>query len=273
MQPLKTLPALLGLSVLLACAPIHARDLVMAISEGSSGGTDHARVIAKYQGLANALGKSVGQKVNVVFIREFSALEEGLKSNRFDLAMARPSDYPARAMRDHGYQFVATAKPEGHCLIIVPQDAPYKTLADIRGQRIVLPDPSAYMTKFCVAELREQGIDLGKERVERVREQGAVPFYLSNKFGDAGGIASYSGVAKSLAKSGQRVLHKSVAQPYFPLILKKDFTKAQVQSMQEAIRGLSETDEGRDVLKNIGIEGFDTASEQRLRALLPWLGL
>ncbi len=262
--------AALGLGLSMGSA--LARDLVMAISEGSSGGTDHARVIAKYQGLAEAIGKSINQKVNVVFIREFSALEEGLKNKRFDLAMARPSDYPARAIRDYGYQFVASAKPDGHCLIIVPQDSSYKTLADIKGKRIVLPNPAAYMTKLCAAELRDQGIDLTKEKVQQVREQGAIPFYLTNKFGDVGGVASYSGVAKSLEKTGHRVLHKSVAQPYFPLIVNKDMGASQVQSMQRAVVGMSETDDGRAALKQIGIQGFDTSSEKRLRDLLAWLG-
>lgn len=261
-----------ALTLSLGMGSALARDLVMAISEGSSGGTDHARVIAKYQGLADAIGKSINQKVNVVFIREFAALEDGLKNKRFDIAMARPSDYPARALRDHGYQFVASAKPEGHCLIIVPQESAYKTLADIKGKRIVMPNPAAYMTKFCTAELRDQGIDLAKEKVERVREQGAIPFYLSNKFGDVGAVASYSGVAKSLEKTGHRVLHKSVAQPYFPMVAHQDLSAAQVKSMQRAVTALTETEDGRAVLKSIGIQGFDTATEKRLRDLLDWLG-
>lgn len=262
---------LASIAVLLAASQAIAKDLVMAISEGSSGGTDHAQVIAKYRGLAEALGNAVGQQVNVVFIREFTALEEGLKDRRFDLVMARPSDYPARAMRDHGYRYVATSKPDGQCLIIVPKDAPYATLADIRTKRIVLPSAAAYMTKFCAAELRDRGIDLGKEKVERVKEQGAVPFYLSNKFGDVGGIASYSGVAKSLDKSGHRVLHASVPQPYFPLVSKDTLTSSQIQAMQKALLALSDRGEGRAVLKGIGIEGFESGSEQRLKGLLDWL--
>lgn len=250
-----------------------SRDFMLAISEGSSGGTDHARVIAKYQGLADAIGQSIGQKVNVVFIREFAALEDGLKNKRFDLAIARPSDYPARGMRDHGYQYVASARPDGHCVLIVPKDSPYRTLADIKGKRIVLPDAASYMAKFCGAELRDQGIDLSKERIEWVREQGAVPFYLNNKFGDVGGVASYSGVAKALDKTGHRVLHTSVSQPYFPLIAHQSFTAAQIAAMQSALRALPETEPGRDVLKSVGIQGFDTSTEKRLRNLLPWLGL
>jgi phosphonate transport system substrate-binding protein len=259
--------------LLLAANVATAKGLILAISEGSSGGTDHARVIIKYRGLADAIGNSIGKKVDLIFIREFAALEEGLKENRFDLAMARPSDYPARAMRDYGYQYVASARPDGQCLIIVPKDAPYKTLADIKGKRIVLPNPAAYMTKFCSSELRDKGIDLDQEQVIRVREQGAVPFYLSNKFGDVGGIASYSGAARSLEKSGQRVLHASVAQPYFPLIASKEFSAGEVGAMQAALRAMNDSEAGRSVLDRVGVAGFDTSTEKRLRDLLAWLGL
>ena len=263
----------LGVAWALCAGHALSKDLTLAISEGSSGGTDHARVIAKYQGLADALGSSLKKKVNVVFIREFSALEDGLKNKRFAMAMARPSDYPARGLRDHGYQYVASARPDGHCLIIVPQDASHKTLADIKGQRIVLPSPAAYMTKFCTAELRDNGIDLSKERGERVREQDSVPLYLSHKLADVGGVASYSGAAKKLEQSGHRVLHKSVAQPYFPLIADASFTEVQIRAMQAALMALPDSAPGRDVLKRVGVQGFDTAGEARLRALLPWLGL
>lgn len=261
--------------VLSLCAgsAAQAKDLILAISEGTSGGTDHARVIAKYQGLADALGKSINQKVNVVFIREFASLEEGLKERRFALAMARPSDFPARGLRDYGYQYVASAKPDGQCLIVVPKESAYQKLADIKGRRIVLPETAAYMAKFCAAALRDEGIDVAKENVQRVREQGAVPFYLSNKFAEVGGVASYSGVAKSLDKTGQRVLHTSVSQPYFPLIVDREFTPAQIDAMQKALRTLPDTDAGREVLKSVGVQGFDTSTEKRLRELLAWLGL
>lgn len=259
--------------LLLAANVASAKGLILAISEGSSGGTDHARVIIKYRGLADVIGNSIGKKVDVIFIREFAALEEGLKENRFDLAMARPSDYPARAMRDYGYRFVASAKPDGQCLIVVSKDSAYKTLADIKGKRIVLPNPAAYMTKLCTSELRDQGIDLAKEEVIRVREQGAVPFYLSNRFGDVGGIASYSGAAKSLEKTGQRVLHSSVKQPYFPLIASKTFSAAEVSAMQTALSAMPDSEAGRAVLEQVGVAGFDTSTEKRLLDLLAWLGL
>ena len=257
----------------LLCSVAQARDLVLAISEGSSGGTDHARVLAKYGPLAEVIGKSIDRKVSVIFIREFAALDSGLKQKRFDLAIARPSDYPARAMRDHGYRYVASAQPDGQCLIVTTKAASYKDLADIKGARIALPNPAAYMTKFCAAELRNLGFDLAKEKVTRVREQGAVPFFLNNKFGDVGGVASYSGVAKSLDKNNLRVLHKSIRQPYFPLVASSAVSTQDIAAIQKALNALASAPDGQQVLARMGIEGFDTSSEKRLRDLLPWLGL
>lgn len=265
----RTLAAFAGL--LIAAAQAAASDLTLGVSEGTSGGLDHGRVIAKYGPLADSLGKALGRKVQVVFAREFSALEDGLRSGRFDLALARPSDYPARAIRDHGYQFVASARPEGQCLIVVRAESPMKTLAEAKGKRWVMPETVSYMSKFCRAELRDRGIVVSEEKVNYVREQGAVSFYLEQSFGDIGGIASYSSVAKGLDKAKLRVLHRSVSQPYFPLIAHSRIGAEQVRAVQAELTALSQSESGRTVLRSVGIEAFDTSTGPRLRALLGWL--
>lgn len=106
----------LAASVLLALFASGASAqavLTLGVSEGTSGGLDHAQVIAKYGPLADTIGRAAKRKVQVTFAREFSALEDGMRSGRFDFVLARPSDYPARGMRDHGYRFVVSARPEG----------------------------------------------------------------------------------------------------------------------------------------------------------------
>jgi len=246
-------------------------QLVFAISEGASGGLDHAQVIAKYQDLANVLGTALKTKVSVVFAREFAALESGMKEGRFDFVMARPSDYPARGMRDYGYQYLASATPDGRCLIIVPKDSPLKKLEDARGKRFVFPEEVSYMARFCRAELRDRGIDLRREKVQYVREQGAVTFYMNNQFGDVGAIASYSGPAKQLDKDGFRILHTSVAQPYFPLVAHGRYKPEQLKAIQRELQSLPEKPGGPETLKRIGIAAFDLSTESRMQELLTWL--
>ena len=265
----------IALAVLFASASAQTQaptKLTLGVSEGTSGGLDHARVVAKYGGLAEVIGRATKRKVQLVFAREFTSLDEGIRSGSFDLVLARPSDYPARAIRDHGYQFVASARPEGHCLIITRADSPLQSLAQSKGLRWVLPEQVSYMSKFCTAELRDQGITVAREKIQYVREQGAVTFYLEHRFGDIGAIASYAGPAKSLEKSGLRVLHKSGAQPYFPLVAGKRISPEQVRAIQVELMNLSQTESGREVLKSVGIQAFATDAGERLRALLSWLG-
>lgn len=248
-----------------------APDLTLGVSEGTSDGLDHSAAIAKYQGLANAIGQGLGSKVNVVFVREFKALEDGVKNGRFDFVAARPSDYPARGLRDHGYRYVATTLPEASCHVVATQDAPYRTLADLKGRHWVLPEQASFAAQLCRAELRDQGVDLGRENVKYVREQGAVTFYLQNRFAEVGALGSNSGAARQWEKDGQRVLHKGRPLPYFPLIAHGRFSPAQVEAVQKSLLAMGTDDAGRAALKAIGVQQFDTGSEQRLRDLLTWL--
>ena len=249
------------------------KTIILAVSEGTSGGIDTKTAQAKYRGLADQLGKALGVEVSISFVREFAQLEQGMKEKSFDLVMARPSDYPARGLRDYGYHFIATAKPAGRCILIVPKDSPLKTIRDAHGKNFIFPEKEAYMTRFCSAELRDKGINLGNENVHYVREQGAIPFALENGISQVGGIASYSGAYSKWTAAGHRVLHESVEQPYFPVIASPSLTTEQVTRARETLIGLESSNAGREILKQLSIAGFVTTEEARLRQLLKWLGV
>lgn len=259
--------------------PVHAapatsaRQLVLAVSEGTSGGIDAVTARRKYAPLAERLGTALGASVEIAFVREFAALEQGMKDNRFHFVVARPSDYPARGLRDYGYRYVANAAPEGRCMLAVAASSPLRTVADLRGKTFVMPEQVAYMTRFCRAELRDKGIDLDRENVFYVREQGAIPYALENGIADVGGMASYSGALRQWRAKGQRVLHESVGQPYMPLVGSPDLSEAEVQAARQVLLGLGNDGDGRAFLKELGIAGFVDGEETRLRKLLGWLGV
>lgn len=243
----------------------------MAVSEGTSGGIDSAQVLAKYGPLARVIEKATGHKVSVVLTREFSRLEQDMKAGKSHFVMARPSDYPARGVRDYGYQLVSTMNPEGHCYILVNKDSPLKTVQDLKGKRLLFPEKVSYMSKFCRAALRDQGIDVEKEKVTYMREQDAVAWSVEKGVADAGAVASYSAPGKRWEKSGGRILFQSVAQPYFPLIASKDVAPADIAKIQDAFRKLEQTDDGAETLSQIGVREFHMEDEKRLLGLLKWL--
>lgn len=245
--------------------------LLLAISEGTSGGIDASEALAKYRPLADILSKAVGQPVVVTFARNFEALEEGMKKGDFDLVMARPSDYPARGVRDYGYSLLVTTKPDGQCYFIVEKNSPLRKIEDAKGKPIVLPEKVAYMAKFCSAELRDRGFDFSKEQIQYTKEQGAVGWAVENKVVGMGGVASYSGVAKNWEKNGHRILHKAPPQPYFPIIASKRVSADNIAKLQRALAGMETTPEGTKALATAGVKGFNVEDSKRLLALLAWL--
>ena len=258
-----------------AAGAVSAQSLVFAVSEGTSGaGTSvgDEQMATKYRPVIEVMERVLGQKIAVRYVRDFRQLEDGMKSARFDLVLARPSDYPARGVRDYGYQSVTTTQPDGHCLLVVKEDSPLKSLDELKGKRMILPERVAYMSKFCLAEMRDQKVGISPEEVTYVREQGAIPFALQNGLSHVGGIASYSGVAGRLQKEGLRVLHKSRPQPYLPMIAGAKIPADKVQQLGAELVALSKTEVGGKALAAIGLKGFDTGTQPRLLSLLDWLG-
>ena len=69
------------------------------------------------------------------------------------------------------------------------------------------------------------------------------------------------------------MLHQSNPQPYMPLVASRDVSGEQIAKMQAVLNGLGSSDSGNQVLKRVGVSGFITTEESRLRKLLEWLGV
>lgn len=256
------------------CVSAQAQqDLTLGFSEGTATELTSSQLVNKYQALADVIGRGLGRRVRAVFVKGFDDLEKGLRTGQFDFAVARPTDYMARGMRQYGYQYVANASPDSQCLIITAKGSPIKSLKDIAGKRIVLPVRSAYMTRFCAAELRDKGIDLYKLNLQYVQEQSLIGMYLEANMADVGvGVGSVTRMAQRWEETGNTILHRSVSQPYFPLIALPRFTPAQIASVRKVLLDMSNNPGDQAVLKTLAIQGFHTDAEARLQRLLDWLG-
>lgn len=266
--------ALFLASLAFSVAGFAAPALQLAVSEGTSdSGTEitTAQIAQKYKPITDALSRALGRPVQAQYVREFSTLETGMRNGTYDMVLARPSDYPSRGVRDYGYKAVTASKPDGQCILVVRKDSPIKDAKGLKGRRIILPEEPAYMTKFCLAALRDLGYASNDYISEYVREQSIIPSSLKEGLTNAGGIASYSGAAKKLEENNLRVLHLSTTQPFMPLIASKRLSAEQIQAMRQALVQLASTPEGKESLKPMQIEGFDPQPEARMLNLLNWL--
>ena len=260
---------------LLAGAPgaaLAADDIVLAVCEGTFSGASPAEIVDKYHPIADVLGKALKAHVIISPVCSFGRLETGIKEQRFDLVMARPSDYSARAIRDHGYKYVAQVTPDVSCVYLVPKDSPLKSLADAKDKRVALPEKTSYMGQLCVAELRDAGYDAAA-KAQFVKEQAVVMYQLKEKNVDVGGVSSHSkAISKeALEKAGLRELGRSRPQPYFPVIASKNMPPAQVEAVRKELLALSESPAGKALLAKLGLNGYANGGDEKMKQLLAWL--
>ncbi len=254
-----------------AAWPAAAQNLLFAVNEGTSSSADALFLRNKYADLAAHLGRAAGGAVKTETSNILPIVARNLERQRYDVLLVRPAHIAARAMRDHGYRLLVAAKGESKVHFIVPGDSPLQSLDDLRGRFIALPDELAYPSALGLAVLRDAGIDTQAVRLQHMNRQEAVGYSVRNKLADAGVVISYSGVARNWEREGGRFLHTRDKLPYWSIIVSSRVTPATEQKLRAALLDLDKTARGRDILKQIGIEGFEVGEQRTYLDMLAWV--
>jgi ABC-type phosphate/phosphonate transport system substrate-binding protein len=263
---------LVFLAALLAHAP-WAHALVFAVNEGVSYRVGNDEIRARYAAIATDLSKMLGQTVRVEPVGDYKELRKGLAAKTYDLALVHPAHVSIAALKD-GYKLLAVTKgyTDYKASFLVRADAPYKSLADLRGLKLGAPDEDSITAWMVRATLREALGDAKAVKYTYTRYQDAVPFMVENTFTQAGATASGALVKDWLARSG-RVLATSKAVPIKHLIASPAITAEQLAPLREYFTTLDGSEAGRRKLEPIKVPGYVAYDEADLLKLGVWLGL
>ena len=261
-------------SVLLACffsLQSAAESLMLGVHEGTSSSSDAIFMKAKYTPLADYLAAASGEKVVLETPKVLSIVARNLENKRYDVMLVRPSHLSARAMRDQGYRLLAVAAGEAKVHFIVRGDAKMKTLRDIKGLSIAMPDPLSYPTNLGLALMREEGINASQEKIQYMDRQDAVGLMVNSGMADVGVVMSYSKAGADWQKSGGRFLHSKGRLPYWSVIASPNVSQQTFERLQKALLALNNPGKSRNLLSNLDIAGFNEGKEQPYLNMLTWV--
>jgi len=247
-------------------------QLIFAINEGGSGNLDATEIFLRWEDFTKIVEKALGVHLTMVAVRDIQVLQRSVETGAYALVLSRPADVLAQAVRDYGYNPVVVSREPAHALFIVNKDSPLKTIADVRGKRIVTPDRYAYMWRIANAMLRDNKIAMTREHVRAMRDQAAIAWSMENNFFDVGVVASFSPAGRTWEKKGGRVIAISPEVPNTPVIASKRISPAQIAKLRDTLIALDSTEEGKAVLKRVNIAAFKPTSSQVFIDLLSWLG-
>ena len=251
-----------------------ASDLIFSVTEGVTYQATPKEIRDKFEPLAVALGTALKRNVRVVLVPKYDDARAGLAKQEFDLAFIHPSHVALAEVKAGRYKSIAwtTGYTEYAVSLMVKPNDPAKALPDIKGRRLVTPDPDSITAWMVRAMLRAGNIRTGDLKILTTRYQDAVPFYLEYGFADIGATAANS-VVKQWTGKGGKVMLKSRPVPIKYFIVSSKLPADEQERIQRALVTLAQSDQGKQVLAAVGYHGFVTPDHAVDTSAIAWLGL
>jgi ABC-type phosphate/phosphonate transport system substrate-binding protein len=229
---------------------------------------------ARYAAIAADLSRLLKQPVTVEPVADYPSLRAGLAARSYDLAMVHPAHLSITAIKESGYKLVAVTKgfQQYRASFLVRGDSPMKSINDLKGQRLSMPEDDSITARMVRATLRDAQVDAKGLAINYTRYQDVIPFAVENRLSNAGATAANSVVAAWQAQGG-RVLAQSRPVPIKHIIASPKLSAEQVDKVREYLIGLDSTEEGRRKLEPSKYAGFERYDDGAMLAIGAWLGL
>lgn len=251
-----------------------AADLVFSVTEGVTYQATPKEIRDKFEPLAQALGAALKRTVRVVLVPKYDDVRAGLAKQEYDLAFIHPAHVALAEVKAGRYKSLAwtAGYTEYTVSLMVKANDPAKTLPDVKGKKLVTPDPDSITAWMVRAMLRSANVGPNDLKIVTTRYQDAVPFYLEYSFADVGATAA-NAVVKEWTDKGGRVFLKSRSVPIKYFIVSTKLPADEQAQIQRALISLAQTDPGRQVLAAVGYKGFMMPDPAVDAAAIDWLGL
>jgi len=268
-----TLCRMVLLAVLWGGSP-WASALVLAVNEGVTYQTSRDEMAARYAPLAIGLAKHLKQPVTIETVLDYASLRKGLAEKRFDIALVHPAHVSIQAIKQSNYRLLAVVRgyQNYQAQFLVRADAPYKSVADLKGLKIGAPETDSITAVMMRATLRDAGLAPGDTQITYTRYQEAVPFFVEN-FLTQTGVTASNNVVKAWTAKGGKVLAKSKPVPIKHIIASANVSSEVQAAVRDYLLGLDGSEDGKRQLEPTKYSGFDRFDQAELLKLGDWLGL
>lgn len=226
------------------------------------------RLAALYQPLVDLLNREQGDvELTLEGSTSYADFEEKLRTRQ--LALALPNPYQVLKAASWGYRVFAKVRNDDDFrgILLVRRDSGLTTLEQLRGKTISYPAPTALAAAMMPQWLLHQaglqaGRDVGSVYVGS-QESSIMNVYL----GQTAAAATWPPPWRSLSRERPEVaaaLEVRWQTPSLPnngLVARDDLPEALVARLRELFVNLDRTPEGRALLAEAEIEGFEPATE------------
>jgi len=211
------------------------------------------RLEQAYAPLAAAFGELLGHPVRLATARDLESYSQRVLHGDFDIALVPPFAV-VPLVDERGYAPLAR-RPSQPSRIVVLINSPLKRVSDLREATLGLPPLHSPVNAIIHINLDRQGLRAGEDF--RARHFPSTPACLHKLLVNrvdacaTGGGASLSTFERKMGVK-LRTLFQTEPFPHMLLVTRPDFPRAQRERLRQFILGLKDSEEGRQLLRQIG---------------------
>lgn len=228
---------------------------------GISSGENEADAIARTQGYADYLSRTLGVPVNIVRGTDYAAVVEAMRAEQIQFASIGPANYALarKVMGDLVVPVAVSRDKEGalgyYSVIAVRADSSYQTLADIKGVEFTFADPNstsgyAVPSYYLSTELNTTADDYfgevafsgGHEQSVMALIAGTFEAVATHQTNDHSGNIPRM-VSKGMIPEGStRIIWTSPLIPNSPVVMRSDLPDDLKKAFSDAIFAFADAD-------------------------------
>lgn len=226
------------------------------------------QLVALYQPVADRAGAALGRPAQVYTTSDFEHFIDGARRGDFDLVGA--SAHFARILQhEEGFTPLARASATLASVIVVPRNAPARSLADLRQRRLAVSDRLALHVLTALRYLRDAGLQPGVDIIlvpSGSQANALTRLSLGEADAAIGSIVTLKQLRPEL-QAGIRVLTAAPTALTPMAYMAHPRLRAQAPALRQALLSFPATPEGRQMLAASSHEDFVPLTEAELRGL------
>ena len=221
------------------------------------------RLVSRFGPLADYVAKKLGRPVRFETAAGYAEFNRRTnEEQRYDILFTAPHFYYT-AQRQAGYQVIARVDGRKLAAIIVASKASgIKSLANLKGRRIAVPDRLSLGALLIINHLRQAGLQIAKD-VELVE----TPSHNAALLSAAKGITDAAGLmvppyrrASEEVKNQMRIIATTQGTPHMPISVAARLSAADKLAIKRILLGMRHDAQGRALLKQMAWPGFVASS-------------
>jgi len=235
-------------------------------------------MVADFTPLAQALGTTLGRKVQIETDKDFTSFMRRVYAREFDLIHVNQLQY-LQAHDQAGYQVIAKLCETADCtiraVIVTRTDDALHSVADLRGKTVAFGGRDAMVSHILARELlRQHGLPTTDYLAVFAKNPPNALFTVYNGAADAAGVGSpvfeRPEIKRRVDVKKLHVLVESDPIPPLPIAVRGDLDSDLVKRLRAALLDLNQGAAGVALLTRIGATHF-AASEHAEYAGLSYL--